>query len=90
MVSENNFTFLVVSSTTPFFAVLAIIFDQECSLYIRLDPRMKEISPLFLKTVFYTNQFPVFTEKEIAWSACKCSLQLWVRGVMVSALFLSR
>ena len=30
MVSEKSFTLLVVSSTTPFFAVLAIIFGQDC------------------------------------------------------------
>ena len=31
MVSEKSFILLVVSSTTPFFTVLAIIFCQDCS-----------------------------------------------------------
>ena len=30
MVSEKSFTLPVVSSTTPFFAVLAIMFGQDC------------------------------------------------------------
>ena len=59
MVSEKNFTLLVVSSTTPFFEVLAIIFGQDCLriyVFIISDPM----------TRFIKWKFPIFehTKKE--------------------------
>ena len=53
MVSKKNFTLLVVSSITPFFAVLAIILGKDCSFVFDSDGIMfSDVSNYFANAVF--------------------------------------
>ena len=72
MVSEKSFILLMVSSTTPFFTVLAIIFGQDCSLI--KNPKINMLD--FFLNVRHCGIFETFKNFEIT-SFKKAILDWW-------------